>query len=157
MRDSPVQPLVQQPRVSWIGLASLGVALAAMTVDHLLGTEADAGESGLADPATFAISAVLTLVAAVFLFGWLVPRVRGQGGERAASVGLACSIVSAVPGVVFLWLGFPYACAGAGVQLGRDSRRGARPGRALAAVVLGTAVLLVGVAFAVHGVVSRIT
>ena len=156
MGESPVQPPVQQSRVSWIALAALGVALAAMAVDHLLGTEPDAGESGLADPATFAVSAVLTLAAAGFLFGWLVPRVLNKGEERVASVGLVCSIVSVVPGIAFLWLGFPYACAGAGVQLGRYGRRGARAGRALAAVVLGTAVLLLGSAFVIFEVVSLI-
>jgi hypothetical protein len=147
---------VEHSRIPWIGLLALGVALAAMVVDHLLGTEPDAGESGLADPATFAVSAVLTLAAASFLFGWLVPRVRRQGAERAASVGLVSSVVSAVPGIVLLWLGFPYVCAGAGAQLGRDGRRGARSGRALAAVVVGTAILLFGIAFVIYGVVISI-
>ena len=65
-------------RMSWIGVVTLAVALTAMAVDHLLGTDREDGETGLADPATFAISAALCLAAAALLFGLLVAR-----GERA--------------------------------------------------------------------------
>jgi hypothetical protein len=126
-----------------------------MAVDHLLGTDRDEGDSGLADPATFAISAALCLAAAALLFGWLVPRTRRAGPGRAAAVGFACSVLSVLPGVGFVWLGFPFVVAGAGIELGLDARSGARRRLALVAVTLGSALVVFGaVAYAYEAVVG---
>jgi hypothetical protein len=136
--------------VSRIGLLALGLALAAMAVDHLLGTEREQGQGGLADATGFALSAILCLVAAAVLFGWVVPRALGAGPERAAIAGVACSALSVVPGIAFAWLGFPFVVAGAGVELGLRARHGSRRRLALAAIVFGTAFLVLGaVAYAV--------
>ena len=66
------------PRIRWIGEAALSVAVVAMAIDHLVGTEGD-DEGGLADPAMFAISVALCGALAIALFGWLVPRVISRG------------------------------------------------------------------------------
>lgn len=141
--------------MSWVGFVTLAVALAAMAVDHLLGTGREEGETGVVDPATFAISAALSLAVAALLFGWLVPRTKRAGPRRAAAVGLACSILSVLPGIGLLWLGFPFVVAGTGVELGLDARRGARRRMALVAVALGTALVAFGVvAYAYAAVVG---
>lgn len=126
-----------------------------MAVDHLLGTDREEGETGLADPATFAISAALCLVAAALLFGWLVSRMKRAGPGRAAAVGLACSVLSVLPGIGFLWLGFPFVVAGAGIELGLDGRRGARRRLAFVAVAVGSGLAVFGVlAYAYAAVVG---
>jgi hypothetical protein len=143
--------------LSWIGVATLLLALGAMAVDHLLGTEREEGETGLADPLTFGVSAVLCLAAAALLFGWLVPRARGAGPERAAATGLVCSVLGILPGVAFLWLGFPFVVAGAGIELGLDARRGARRRLALVAVALGSALVAFGAVAYAYAAVDGIS
>jgi hypothetical protein len=144
-------------RMSWIGFVTLAVALSAMAVDHLLGTDREEGETGLADPATFAISAALCLLAAALLFGWLVPRTRRAGPGRAAVVGLACSVLSVLPGIGFVWLGFPFVVAGSGIELGLDARQGARRRLALVAVALGSALVTFGAVAYAYAAVDGIT
>jgi len=132
-----------------VGFVALAVAVGTMAVDHLLGTERS-DDDGLVDPTMFVISVVLSLAVAVVLFGWLVPRERRKGPERSARSGLVCSIASVVPGIALVWVGFPFVVAGAGLALGLEGRRGARPVEAGAAVVVGGLVLAVGtVAYAV--------
>jgi hypothetical protein len=135
---------VASTRSAWLAALSLGLALAALAIDHLLGTERGESESGLADPTTFAVSVGLCLLAAVVVFGWLVPRARSRGPERAAAVGFIASVLSVVPGIAFLWLGFPFVVAGGGVALGLEGRRGGRRWLALAAVVVGAAMMAFG-------------
>lgn len=139
-----VRPL-PRARPSWPALVSLVVALGAMAVDHLLGTEQEEGEGGLADPATFAVTAGLCLVTAALVFGWIAPRARARGPERMAAVALACSVLAVVPGAAFAWLGFPFVVAGGGIDLGLEARQGARRRVALVAVVVGVAFLALGV------------
>ena len=127
-----------------VGTITLLVTVATMAVDHLLGTDRKEDESGLADPAMFAISIVVSLAAALVLFGWLVPRERRQGPERAARSSLVLSIVSVIPGIALLWVGVPFVVAGAGLALGIDGRRGRRRVEAASAVAVGTLVLAVG-------------
>ena len=143
--------------MSWVGVVSLAVALAAMAVDHLLGTDREEGETGLVDPATFAISAALCLAAAALLFGWLIPRTRRAGAGRAAVVGLACSVLSVLPGIGFVWLGFPFVVAGAGIELGLEARRGARRRLALVAVALGSALVVFGAVAYAYAAVDGIS
>ena len=87
------------------------------------------------------------------LFGWLVPRERRHGPERAARSGLVCSIASVIPGLAFIWVGFPFVVAGAGLSLGVEGRRGTRRAEAGAAVVIGALMLVLGsVAYVVAAV-----
>lgn len=142
----------RDPNVALVGLVAVLVAVGTMAVDHLLGTERRDDE-GVVDPAMFAIGVVLSLAAAAVLFGWLVPRERARGPERAARRGLVCSVASVVPGIAFIWAGFPFVVAGAGLALGLEGRRGARRVEATTAVVIGALVLALGtVAYAIAAV-----
>ena len=124
-----------------------------MAIDHLVGTESD-DESGLADPSTFAISVVLSGALALVLFGWLIPRTLAKGRSRAATVGLVCSVLSVVPGIALLWLGLPFVSAGAGIALGMEGRREAH-WRGVAAVALGLAVIVLGLALYGYALTTR--
>lgn len=138
----------------FVGLVALLVAVATMAIDHLLGTSGSDENGGLVDPGAFAISVVLSLAVAAVLFGWLVPRERTRSPERAARSGLVCSVVSIVPGIAFIWVGFPFVVAGAGLALGLEGRRGTRRIEATAAVTIGALVLALGaVAYAVAAVI----
>jgi hypothetical protein len=139
---------------AWIGVASLGLAVLAMAIDHLVGTEDDGDGELLADPVTFAISVAVSGAAALVLFGWLIPRVTSQGRERAATTGLVCSLLSLVPGVALLWLGLPFVMAGAGVALGLEGRRSERRRQAVASIVVGLAVLGLGTALYAYALVA---
>ena len=140
------------PRIRWIGVAALSVAVVAMAIDHLIGTEGD-DEGGLADPAMFAISVALCGALAIALFGWLVPRVISKGHARAATTGLVCSALSVVPGVALLWLGLPFVTAGAGIALGAEGWRG-RHWQGAAAVAIGLVVVVLGLALYLYAVTT---
>ena len=145
-------PVRRDPNVVLVGIVALVVAVGAMAIDHLVGTER-ADDDGLVDPTMFAISAVLSLAFAAVLFGWLVPSELGKGPERAARSGFVCSVASVVPGIAFIWVGFPFVVAGAGLALGLDGRRGRRRIEAAAAVGIGALVLVLGAAAYVVAVI----
>jgi hypothetical protein len=128
-----------------VGVVALLVAVGAMAIDHVVGTDR-ADDQGLVDPAMFAISVGLSLAVAALRFGWLVPRETSRGPERAARSGLVCSVVSVIPGIAFLWVGFPFVVAGAGLALGLEGRGSRRRFESRAAVVIGGLVLVVGAA-----------
>ncbi len=137
--------VVRLSREAWIGVGSFALATAAMAVDHLVGTEPDAGDSFPVDPAAFFISVGMCAVLAVFLFAWVVPRSRARvDRERAAGQAAACSWLAVVPGIAVLWLGVPFVLAGGGVALGLLGRRSERPRLATAAIVVGALVLALG-------------
>jgi hypothetical protein len=131
-------------RETWIFGVATAVAVGAMAIDHLVGTESDGEDSGLVDPVTFGISVGLSLVVAAVLSLWVVPRAKAKGPGRAAAIGLLCSVLSAIPGIAFLWLGFPFVVAGAGIALGLVGRHGERSRLATAAVVVGVGMLAFG-------------
>lgn len=136
-----------------VGLVALLVAIGAMAIDHLVGTDRT-DEEGLVDPAMFAISVGLSLAVAAFLFGWLVPRETSRGPERAARSGLVCSVVSVIPGIALLWVGFPFVVAGAGLALGLEGRGSGRRFESRAAMAIGGLVLVLGAAAYVVAAVS---
>jgi hypothetical protein len=129
-----------------VGVVSLLVVSLTMAIDHLFGNESgDTDDDRFpVDPAMFAISVGLSLVVAAFLFGWLVPRERAAGPERAARSGLLCSVLSVVPGIALVWIGVPFVVAGAGVALGLEGRAGSRRKEATAAVIIGALALTLG-------------
>jgi hypothetical protein len=141
-------------RELWIGLASIVLAVAAMAVDHLLGE--DDSDSGLVDPPAFAITVALSVVAATFLFGRVVPRAQAGGSERAARIGLVCSSLSVVPGFAFFWAGVTFVVAGAGIALGLSGLGGRRRREAIAAIALGLLSSVFGAGFYVVGAVDRL-
>jgi hypothetical protein len=147
----------RESRDLWIGIGATAIALGAMAVDHLLGDEPGADEEGLVDPVAFVITAGLSIAAAVMLFGLVVPPARARGPERAANVGLACSMISLVPGFLSLWLGVPFVVAGAGIALGLTGLAGRRRNRAIAALVAGWTQIVLGSAIYAAAAVERLT
>lgn len=125
-----------------------------MAIDHLVGTERDGDDGLLADPLTFAISVAVSGAAALFLFGWLVPRATSAGPPRVATTGLVSAIASVVPGVALLWPGVPFVAAGAGVALGLEGRHGERHRQAIVAIAVGLAFLCLGRAPYVYALVD---
>jgi hypothetical protein len=128
-------------RETRIGVVVTTLALGAMAVDHLL--EEDGGFA--ADPPAFAIAGVLSLLLALLLFGVVVPRVlaRPDSADRAATIGLVSSVL-AVASIPVLFLGPPFVLGGSGVALGLLGRSGRKHGRATAAVVAGSTVVVLG-------------
>jgi hypothetical protein len=137
-----------------IGVASFALAVLAMAIDHLVGTENGGDDEVLVDPLTFTVSVAVSGAAALVLFGWLIPRATVRGSERAATTGLVCSVSSVIPGVGLLWLGLPFVTAGAGVALGLEGRRGVRRRQAVAAIVVGSTVLCLGTALYVYALAA---
>jgi Na+/proline symporter len=131
----------QLSREAVIGIAVSALAVGAMAVDHLVGTEDEAGgDAGLADPPAFVISVVISLALAVFLFGVVVRRATREDAERAARKAIVCGGL-AVAAIALLFLGVPFPLAGAAVALGLHGREGARRRTANAAIAIGAFVL----------------
>ncbi|HEX2346751.1 MAG TPA: hypothetical protein VHI12_09205 [Gaiellaceae bacterium] len=144
-------------RDTWIGLASLLFASAAMALDHLVGNESESPDTGLVDPVAFAVSVALSSGVAVLLFGSVVPRAENRGPERAAVIGAILSVLSFVPGIGFLWLGFPFVIAGAGIALALVGLSGTRRRLAIVALAIAALPILVGTAFYVTGLVNKLS
>jgi hypothetical protein len=145
---------VRPSRETWIGVGTLALATAAMAVDHLFGNDPESDDSFPVDPVAFAISVGISALLAAFLFGRVVPRAkaRGAGSERTAVHPALCSGLAAVPGLGFLWLGFPLVLAGSGVALGLLGRRSRRRRLAIVAIVVGALVVALGAGSYLAGV-----
>ena len=131
--------LSQETAVALV-VSALGVA--ALAVDHLVGTEAEPDEEpGLADPGAFLASAAVTTALVILVFAVVVRRARGDPDE-AARKAIVCSAL-AIPAVALVFLGLPFPLAGAGIALGLRGRKGRRRHLATAAVVIGMVVLAV--------------
>ena len=127
-------------REAWIGLATAGFAVAAMAVDHLVGTEDNGDEGTFADPWVFLGTSAGALVLTALLFRFVV---RSDDPLRAPSRAIACGLL-AVLSLPLLFLAVPFPFAGAAVALGLIGREGRRRGLAAAGVVLGGLVLVLG-------------
>jgi hypothetical protein len=103
-------------RETWIGVGALALATAAMAVDHLFGNDPESNDEFPVDPAAFVISVGISALLAAFLFGRVVPKAKARDSEspRTAVHAAVCSGLAAVPGLGFLWLGFPLVLAGGG-------------------------------------------
>jgi hypothetical protein len=133
-----------RPRETAVGVAASLAAVFAMAVDHLFGTgEEDDGER-FAEPGVFAGTALAAVLATFLLFRFVVRAAVGQP-DRAATRALIWSGV-AVLTLPLLFLAAPFPFAGAGIALGLIGREGRRQRLATAAVLIGGAVLALGVA-----------
>jgi hypothetical protein len=130
-------------RETVIAVAVSAVVVGTMAIDHLVGTESEPGETGLADPGAFVLGVVLALVLVALFFGRVVPRaVRAEPEESTLkSVAFSLLAVLTLP-LVFLAVPFPFA--GAGLALGLHARAGRHWVLATAAVVAGGFVLALG-------------
>jgi hypothetical protein len=124
-----------------VAAAGVGLGLAAMAVDHMLGDD-----PGLEDPPAFAISALIVLALTGLLFGRVVPRARDP---RRTGFVVALLGVASLP---LIWLGVPFAVAPAAVALGKRGQ-----GRlSAAAVAVGVAVLLLVTAAYAYDAVGKL-
>lgn len=131
-----------------VALAVAAFALAALAVDHLVGTEEDPGqEAGAAlDVGAFLLGSVVSLGVLAALFALVVRRAR-DADDAALKAMLASGV--AVPALALVFAGLPFPFAAAGVALGLRGREGSRRRLATAAVALAAGVLLlVAVAYA---------
>jgi hypothetical protein len=120
--------------------AGVGVLLiVAMAVDHLVGTDREAGEqSGLVDPGAFVLSVAVSGVLMAVLFLFMVRQTWDP--DAAAMRGAVCSAL-AVPAIALSFLGVPYPLAAAGIALGFRGRLGTRRTVASTAVVVGSVIV----------------
>ena len=122
-------------------IAALGIAAAALTavvlaVANFVGTEA--GESGGA--AEYALTLGFSLVIAIALFGWVIPR-----SERPGRAGLVVAVLAALSVAAF-WSGLPYVLGPAAIALGLLGRARGERGIAVVAVALGSLATLAAIA-----------
>jgi hypothetical protein len=127
-----------------IGVAVSALAVTAMAIDHLIGTDDEPGDGGgAADLPAFLLSVSMSLLLAAWLFGVVVRRaVRGEP-DRAAKQAIVCALL-AIPAMALLFLGLPFPLAGTAIALGFRGQKGQRRGVATAALVLGALVVAVG-------------
>jgi hypothetical protein len=135
-----------ESRESVIGAAVTALALS-MVFDHLLGDD-----PGLEDPVAFLIAAALVLLTTGIVFGLVVPRAKAAANpsERAARDGLVVSVISFFT-IALIWLGVTFVVAGGAIALGLLGLGGQRRRWALAAIVVGSGVLVVSTVFSDWG------
>jgi hypothetical protein len=123
-------------RETAIGLLAGTLAVAAMTVDHLIP----------GDPIAFLVTSTLALALAAFVFAYIVPRTKAspEPATTAARTGILVSLLAALS-MPTLFVGFPFVLGAGGVALGLLGRGGGRHRLATAAVVIGTIVVLFSV------------
>jgi hypothetical protein len=134
-------------RETRIGIGVSAVAVACMAVDHLIGTESEAGEedSFPVDAPVFFLGSGLAVAVALVLFAVVVRRATADEPARVARNAIACS-GAAVLTLPLLFLGVPFPFAGAGIALGLLGRDARGTRLATAAVALGTLVVALGAA-----------
>jgi hypothetical protein len=130
-------------RETAIGIGVTAVGLVAMVFDHLVGPD-----PGLEDPIAFVVSAALTIACALLLFGVLIPRTKRSEApaDRAATRGGILAVASFLS-ISLIWVGVTFPIAGAALALGLLGRDAGRRWPALAAIVIGSIVLIIAAVF----------
>ena len=114
------------------GLGAAALTAAALAVANFAGS----GESG--GPGAYAVTLGGSLLLAVALFAWGIPR-----SARPGRLGLVLSLLGALSLVVF-WSGLPYVLGPAAVVLGLRARGiAAERGQGTAGLVIGVLVTVV--------------
>ena len=92
------------------------------------------------------------LLTAGIVFGVVVPRAKTdpRRAERAARDGLIMSVISFFA-IALIWLGVTFVVAGGAIALGLLGLDGGRRRWAMAAIVIGTGVLVVSTVFSDWG------
>jgi hypothetical protein len=118
------------------GFVAAALTAVALAAANFMSTESENG-GGIEYAVTLGGSIVLALV----LFGWLIPR-----AERPGRAGLVTGLIGVLSLAAF-WSGAPYVLGPAAVVLGLVARsRESERGQGTAAVVLGALVTIAGIA-----------
>jgi hypothetical protein len=142
---------VVRNRETAIAIGVTALAVGCMAIDHLVGTESEAGESDSfpVDLPAFVIGSLVAVGLAAVLFVWLVRSAVRDEPDRAVPKAIASSAL-AVLTLPLVFVAVPFPVAGAGIALGLHARAGGRKRLAGAAVGVGALVLaLAGAAYVV--------
>jgi hypothetical protein len=127
--------ILSRQTITALGIAAAALTAVALAVANFVGTEG--GENGGA--AEYALTLGFSLVIAIALFGWVIPR-----SERPGRAGLVVAILAALSVAAF-WSGLPYVLGPAAVALGLLGRARGETGTATVAVVLGSLATLAAI------------
>lgn len=122
-----------------IGTATTAVAIAALAAANFVGE----GENGGVGP--FAVTSVIAILAAVVLFGRVVPRAVER--PDAARIALGLAALALLTGVAF-WSGLPQVLGPAAIVLGLAAPRS---GESVAAIGIGSVAYVASLAASVIG------
>jgi hypothetical protein len=120
--------------ITGIGLAAACLTAIALAAANFIGTDSSNG-----GPAEYAVTLGGSLLLAVALFGWVIPR-----SDRPGRAGLVTGVISVLSLAAF-WSGLPYVLGPAAVALGLLGR--ARPesrAQGTLAVALGSLATVAG-------------
>jgi hypothetical protein len=118
-----------------VGAFATALALAALAVANFVGGEDENGGGG-----PFVVTALLAVALVAALFWWYIPR-----AERPGVAGVAIGAL-AVASLIAFWSGLPFVLGPAAALLGVLARRRDARAAGLAAIVLGVAATVGGVA-----------
>jgi hypothetical protein len=120
-------------------ITGIGLGAAALTAVALAGANfIDAGDNGGVWP--YAVTLAGSLLLALALFGWVIPR-----SERPARTGLIVGLL-AILSLAAFWSGLPYVLGPAAVALGLLGRARGNRMQASIAIALGALATVGGVA-----------
>jgi hypothetical protein len=122
--------------ISGVGVAAAALTAALLAVANFVGTETS--ENG--GVPEYAITLGFSLLIALALFGWVIPR-----SERPARAGLIVGLLGALSVAAF-WTGLPFVLGPAAVVLGLLGRARSEGGTATFAAAVGALATLAGVA-----------
>ena len=123
--------------ITGIGLVAAALTAVALAAANFVGTESSDNGGGL----EYALTLGGSLVIALALFGWVIPR-----SDRPARIGLVVGVIG-VLSLAAYWSGLPYVLGPAAIALGLLGRARAEsrtPGTI--AVVLGVLTTIAGIA-----------
>jgi hypothetical protein len=120
--------ILSRQHITMTGLAAAALTAVALAAANFISTESSENGGGIEYAVTLGGSLVLALV----LFGWVIPRI-----DRPARAGLVVGLI-AVLSLAAFWSGLPYVLGPAAVVLGLLGRSHAEDrAQATTAVVLG--------------------
>jgi hypothetical protein len=128
--------ILSRQTITALGIAAAALTAVVLAVANFVGTEAS--ENGGA--VEYAVTLGFSLLVAVALFGWVIPR-----SERPGRAGLVVAVLAALSVAAF-WSGLPYVLGPAAVALGLLGRARGETGTAIVAVVLGSLATLAAIA-----------
>jgi hypothetical protein len=127
--------ILSRQTIAGVGIAAAALTAVVLAVANFVGT--DAGDNG--GGAEYAATLGLSLVIAIALFGWVIPR-----SERPGRAGLVVGVLAALSIAAF-WSGLPYVLGPAAVAFGLLGRARGETGTGTVAVALGSLATLAAV------------